>query len=269
MNEEKEIKSKDDYVEFLKETWPLAVVYISTISTFFVFLKSFYGNPPDGATIAFYFTLALISTLLFILLLALIYFRKKKIGFKYTCHIREEKDEYDLQKLADGKIKVICRQNLKIEVKDKMGEFLTFYPLYGKHPVKFICEEGPDNKPYIVDFKHIPPEPDGVKMPLKYQLIKKTKENLPLFFWEYEDLPNENVIRTSIIARPTSKLKLFVSLLPNRPKPKKHEWQIVNIEGESISHPKPTECFQVGERYCLRVKIKAKEGLRYRIFWEY
>lgn len=235
-----------------------------------MFLKSFYGNPPDGATIALYVTLALISTALFILLLALLYFRKKKISSKYTCDIDEEKDEYDLQELENGKIKVVCRQNLKIEVKDRIQEFQTFYPLYGKTPVKFICEEGPDNKPYIIDFSTIPPEPDGVKIPLKYTLLKGAKEDLPLISWEYEDLPNDNVIRTSIIARPTSKLKLFVSLPPNKPKPKKHGWQIVNIEGESISHPKPTECFLCGDRrYCLSVKIKAKEGFRYRIFWEY
>lgn len=270
MDEEKEIKSKHDLVEFLKETGPLGVVYISAIFTFFIFIKSFYENPPDGKIIALYFTLALISTVIFIILLTLIYYREKKIGSVYTCHIREEKDEYDLQEMASGKIKVMCRQNLKIEVKkDNMDKFQTFYPLYNETPVKFICEKGPEDKPYIIDFRRIFPEPNGVNMPLKRQLLKEAIEDLSPILWEYEGLSNKNVIRTSIIARPTLKLKLFVSLLPNKPKPKKHQWEIVNTECQSISHLKTTECFQVGNRYCLSVEIKAKEGLRYKIFWEY
>ncbi len=241
MSEKKEIKSKDDLIEFLEEVWPMGIVYLSTISTFFIFLKSFYGNPPDGPTIAFYFTIALISTILFILLLVLLYFRGKKINSKYTCYILEEKDEYDLQ-LNNGKINATCRQNLKIKVMNKMKDLQTFYPLYGTPPVK--CETtGPDGHRYIVDSTKLPSEPYGLKLHLKRQYLKTEEDELPPIKWEYEGLPSENAIRTSMVVRPTLKLKIFISLLPNKPKPKKYEWQVINTEGESISHPKRTECF--------------------------
>lgn len=267
MSEEKEIKGKDDLIDFLKEVWPLWVVYISTFFTFIVFLKSFYGNPPDSPTIILYFTLALIGTISFIVLLVSVYFRRKKISSKYTCHIIEEKDEYDLQ-LHNGKINAICRQNLKIKVMANMKDLQTFYPLYGTPPIK--CETiDPDGNTYIVDSSRLPSEPYGLKLHLKRQYLKTEEDELHPIIWEYKGLQAENAIRTSIVARPTEKLKIFISLPPDKPKPKKHEWQSINTEGESISCPKRTECFQSANRYCLSVQIKAKEGLRYRIFWEY
>lgn len=268
MNDNKETKSlKDELIEVLNEKGPLYFVLLSVAFNFLIILKEFYGK--EVLTLQLYFVSALIGTLAFATLLLLLSVRERKISSKYTCQILNEKDEYDLQEQGE-KIKVICKQNYKIMALDKMDKFRTFYPIYGQTPLKFICEEGPSGNIYTVTSEQLVNEPNGVNLSLRRSLIKKEKEEIPPIIWEYENIPSEQAIRTAVIARPTSKLEISVSLPTNKTKPTRHGWFPVNAEGESVGRLKKTKCLKVGDRYCLYAEIKSVEvGLSYRIFWTY
>lgn len=266
MNEEIEIKNP--ILEFLIEKGPLGAVVLSVVFNIAIGINELLKVDKEKfqSHIYFYMSIIMAATAFFFVIL-LFFFFERKTRQNYTAQILDEKNVYDLEEQGET-VKVICRQNYEIIALDKMDKFRTFYPIYGKHPVKLICEEGPDGKPYVVTSEPLLKEPNGVNLPLRHSLIKKDKRELPLITWEYENLPSEKAIRTAIIARPTSKLEIYVNLPAGKPRPNKYEWHPVNEEGDSVGRSKKTKCTPVGDRYCLHVEIKNVEvGLSYRIFW--
>ncbi len=251
----------------LKENGTLAAIYLAVAFDVIVLINELFGEPQESAMWRVYAGAAGVGTLVFFIAILSIYWNENQTTKKFKFRILEEENHYEIENETECTVKIICKQKLFVKaLHDNQTRFRLFLPLEEHTPSGF---EFPNGFPKELGKKELEEGIDGVGVFYPNRKFIKGKVEEIAVTWEYENIPSEKGIMAAIIRRPTSSLKISVSIPTKNQAPKRTGWEMYNLERYSVNGGK-AECTNYGNQYFITKSFKrAKEGFGYTLWWDY
>jgi hypothetical protein len=251
----------------IKQNGPLGAVFVAVAFDIIMLLNELYGNPQNPDTWRTYAGAAGIGTLIFLFVISFNHIFETKTRNNFIFRVLKEENHYEIQHETDCTVKIICMQNLTIKtLHDNQTKFRLFHPLEEYTPSKFEFPNGNPSRLIKQDFtKGI--DGVGVYYPNR-KFIKGNKEEITVI-WTYENIPLEKGIMAAIIRRPTSFLRISVSLPAGNSPPQKTGWEMYNLERYAVRAGK-ANCKNYGDHYFITKSFRrTKEGFGYILWWDF